>query len=551
MVEVADGISILDVQVQALLACGVRDICITTGAFAKKLEDYLTEKYSQVHFTFINNPIYDKTNYIYSIYLARDYSQQDILLIHGDLVFEVSVLQDLLETNTSTLVIDSTKPLPKKDFKATLRNGRISKVGVDIFEDALYTQPMYKLLKKDWLIWLDEIIRFCEDKRTDVYAEDALNSVSHNMNLYPLDILRRDCFEVDNKTDLELAKQFYIKHKQQVLTGYGSQKYIKDVLFATGAKKPMIICAERSNSTVPVANAVYFNGYTPNPKHEEALRGIELFEREKCDFLISIDGGSAIDTAKCINILNNRNELTLRESKRCRHLAVPTTAGTGSEATHFAVLYKDGEKYSIAHKDIIPEYVILDPSFLETLPQYYKKSAMLDALSQSIESLWANGATEESKEYALESIRLIEENKENYLNAKDEDSALNILKAAHLSGMAINIGKTTAAHAMSYGLTERFGLAHGHAVALCLVPVWAHLLRNDAAPEILSKEKLKEFVELFARLELNFIISSDEDVTKVASELVTSVNTERLSNHPMIISKSELMEMYLEILGEQ
>ena len=549
LVEIEDGVTILDMQIRSLFACGIRDICVTTGAFADKLENYLAEKYPQGQFTFVNNPVYDKTNYIYSIYLAKEYLYQDILLIHGDLVFDISVLQDLIEAESSVLVIDSTKQLPEKDFKATVDGGRISKVGVNIFSEAFYTQPMYKLLKKDWFIWLEEINRFCGDNRTGVYAEDALNCVSRNMDLRPLDILGRDCFEVDNKVDLLKAKEFYKKSPQMVLVGDGSRKHITDILYTENVNKPMVVCALRSNGIVPYDNAVYFNEFTSNPKHDEVLAGIEIFKRENCDFLISLDGGSAIDVAKCINILTLDDKPALREIPRCKHLSVPTTAGTGSEATHFAVLYKDGEKLSIAHKYILPEYAILDPDFLKTLPIYHKKSAMLDALCQSIESLWAKGATFESREYASESIRLIEENEQSYLSGYDKESALNMLKAAHLSGKAINISKTTAAHAMSYGLTEEFGIAHGHAVALCLPLVWEHLARHGKVPELLTRNKYNELTARLTELDMVYDISCGKKADDIAAKLAASVNTERLSNHPVPLSEKEIIDMYLTILN--
>ena len=577
LVEIADGVTILDAQVQSLLACGVNEFCITTGSFADKIESHLLCRYPQGSFTFINNPLYDQTNYIYSIYLAQEQLQEDILLLHGDLVFEESVLQDILAADTSVLVVDSTQPLPEKDFKAIVRDGRVSLVSVDVFSGACYAQPMYKLLKKDWLVWLGEISRFCLEGKTGVYAEEALNRVSGSMQLYPLDILGRDCFEVDNKTDLAKARQFYEKGRQQVYSGYGSCSYISGIISA--AKKPMVVCDSRYAGIVEHADAVYFSGFTPNPSYEDVLAGILLFEAEGCDFIVSIGGGSAIDVAKGINILAGDSAVTVRDFARCSHLAIPTTAGTGSEATHFAVLYKDGEKLSIAHKSLVPEYVILDPGFLETLPMYHKKSTMLDALCQSIESLWAKGATPKSRGYAEESIRLIEANMDDYLSG-DKDSALQILQGAYLSGKAINISKTTAAHAMSYILTTRFGIAHGHAVALCLPYVWKHLLELGNAPEGLGWDKYNEFVMVLERLAITanlmengsrqsrkaqalvrFRATGETDLELIrynhhlecgsssAEELADSVNAQRLSNHPVYIPRVVLVGFYGRILG--
>ncbi|MCL2226732.1 MAG: sugar phosphate nucleotidyltransferase [Oscillospiraceae bacterium] len=211
MVEIANGASIIDEQLKRLHQCGIDEICVTTGPFAGELESYLRSGYPNTHFEFINNPLYAKTNYIYSIYLARESLDSDILMLHGDLVFETSVLQDIMSSKQSVMAVDSTKPLPVKDFKAVVKNGRVISVGVEFFDDAIYAQPLYKLLRADWEIWLGEICRFCSDGTTDVYAENALNGISDKLNLFPLDALGRACFEIDDLDDLAYAKKAYAK----------------------------------------------------------------------------------------------------------------------------------------------------------------------------------------------------------------------------------------------------------------------------------------------------------------------------------------------------
>jgi len=355
--------------------------------------------------------------------------------------------------------------------------------------------------------------------------------------------------------------------------GYGSFDNIIDIVRTAGAKKIMIVCGsfllEKSSHIQETINklsadVVYFSDFTPNPVYEDILTGISLYTNEQCEFIISIGGGSTIDVAKCICILeNNQSVLGMLDKPRCQHIAVPTTAGTGSEATGFAVIYKEGEKISVEHKALLPDCVILDSCFLETLPLYHKKSSLVDALCQSIESIWAKGATFDSKEYSKKAIRLILNNLKTYLDG-DKDSMALILDAANLSGKAINISKTTAAHAMSYKLTSLFSIAHGHAVALCLIPVWNNLLthQNDAHvhdAQVLSAlddisdavgstsyneayERIKEIIdEMFDRSEFSY----DEDEIY---KLVKSVNLQRLSNHPVSISKETLADMYREIL---
>lgn len=216
LVELADGVTIFDLQIDALLKCGVRDIYITTGSHSEVLKRYAGEKYPDVSFSFTHNPLYDKTNYIYSIFLCRELIYgNDLLLLHGDLVFERSVLQDLMAYDGSAMVVDTTKPLPEKDFKAVVRDGKIVHIGIDTFTDAVYAQPLYKLLRQDLDMWLDEIVRFCESGKTSVYAEDAFNQISRDMSIFPFDIIGRDCFEVDNTDDLEEAKRWYTRASER------------------------------------------------------------------------------------------------------------------------------------------------------------------------------------------------------------------------------------------------------------------------------------------------------------------------------------------------
>lgn len=571
MVEIADGITILDIQMTGLIKCGITEVCVTTGPFADDIEAYLREKYTNVHFTFVNNPVYDKTNYIYSICLAKDVLQDDdILLLHGDIVFELNVMQDVITAKQSVMVTDSTKQLPEKDFKAVVQDNKIVRVGIDEFDEAYYAQPMYKLLKKDWLIWLNEISRFCAEGTRGVYAENAFNCVSSNMNVCPLDIQGRICFEVDNQEDLKYAKETYRKmteKKQIIYDGYDSYLKIKDIQAVTEAKKIMVVCDSGFEKfSVPVkkliesmsGNIIYFKDFSPNPDFSDIIKGVSLFTEEACDFIISTGGGSAIDTAKCINILAEDTHLTLLNEARCQHLAIPTTAGTGSESTHFAVLYQNRKKQSVEHESILPDYVILDPGFLETLPEYQKKSTMLDALCQSIESVWAKGATSESKGYALKAIRIILENIDAYLDGDSKSMNL-MMQAANLSGKAINISKTTAAHAMSYKLSDMFGLAHGHAVALCLPYVWEHLLESqqdeniknaldDLMQGIPSKkyeDTLGTITELWGKLNIYCEFDCNDSVI---NELAASVNVQRLSNHPVKLSFENLYQIYEKML---
>ena len=153
----------------------------------------------------MKNPVYDKTNYIYSIYCAREYLDDDIILMHGDLVFENEVFDQVVNSDKSCMTVSSTLPLPEKDFKAQIVDGKVMKVGVDIFNDAMEAQALYKLNRADWKVWLDKITEFCEAGNTKVYAENALNELNGAANISALDVKNLLCSEIDNPEDLAVV----------------------------------------------------------------------------------------------------------------------------------------------------------------------------------------------------------------------------------------------------------------------------------------------------------------------------------------------------------
>lgn len=203
MTEVSNRQTILSRQLQMLTDIGITEVIITTGYFEDVLVKYCESLQLPLHITFVQNERYAETNYIYSIYCAREHLHNcDILLMHGDLVFENNVLDDVLLAQTSVVTVSSTFPLPEKDFKAVVIEGKIKKVGVEFFDDALTAQPLYKLQKDDWNKWLQQIERMCEQGRVDCYAENAFNQISEKCNVLPLDVQDRLCAEVDTPEDL-------------------------------------------------------------------------------------------------------------------------------------------------------------------------------------------------------------------------------------------------------------------------------------------------------------------------------------------------------------
>ena len=205
MTEISSSETILSRQLRLLEEAGIKEVVITTGLFDGVLVDYCHSLDHNLRITFVNNPKYSETNYIYSIYCARELLNDDIILMHGDLVFEGCVLDEVIQSAKSCMTVSSMRPLPDKDFKAVIQNGYITKVGIEFFNNAVEAQALYHLRKEDWRVWLDKIIDYCKRGKIKCYAETALNEVSKECRIYPLDIENRLCAEIDNPEDLAVV----------------------------------------------------------------------------------------------------------------------------------------------------------------------------------------------------------------------------------------------------------------------------------------------------------------------------------------------------------
>ena len=205
MTEVTTHETILSRQLNLLLDAGIEEVVITTGYYDQVLIEYCESLDLPLHYTFVKNPIFDKTNYIYSIYCAREYLDDDIILMHGDLVFENEVFDMVMASECSCMTVSSTLPLPEKDFKARVVDGKVMAVGVNIFDEAMEAQALYHLKRSDWKVWLDKIIEFCESGQTKVYAENALNELNGAANISALDVGDLLCAEIDDPHDYEIV----------------------------------------------------------------------------------------------------------------------------------------------------------------------------------------------------------------------------------------------------------------------------------------------------------------------------------------------------------
>ena len=360
-------------------------------------------------------------------------------------------------------------------------------------------------------------------------------------------------------------KIFIADEKFSALEKYLSTRNIKKIFLIHGKtfeKIPIKNFFDRLN--IPV---IHFTDFKANPDYESVVAGVKIFQSENCDAVIAVGGGSAIDVAKCIKIFaqldTNFDFLQQKIFPNNIPLIVsPTTAGTGAESTHFAVIYKGGNKISVADKSALPNVIVFDIAPLKILPEYQKKSGLLDAICHSLEAAWSVNSNEVAKEFAFEALRLIYANKNFYLEKNPADVSLSyILYASRLAGKAINIAKTTAGHALSYKLTQNYGIAHGQAAALCVAEVWDYMNKNSndaslknifqklAACMGFSKveDAIKDLKNILAAWNFNKPLSSNATDAEI-NILVNSVNLQRLANNPVKLDEVAIKNIYTQIL---
>lgn len=350
----------------------------------------------------------------------------------------------------------------------------------------------------------------------------------------------------------------------------------KNVLIVTGKKSFIATGASKfiEDSFASKFNIFKFDNFSVNPKFEDVLSGVTSFKINNCDFIIAIGGGSVIDMAKCINAFQAQGDedftkivLQNKISKKGVPLfAIPTTSGSGSEATKFAVIYYDNKKYSIDNDSLLPNYVGLNYSFTLSLSPYNTACSGLDALAQSIESYWSVNSTQESKLISTEAIKLILSNLEEAVISPSNKNREALMKGAFLAGKAINITKTTGPHALSYVFTTFYGIPHGHAVFLSL-PQFFNFNSNINESDLNdirgieyvqkmmkslisiigcdSPDSAKSFLINYAnRIGVNLSLQELQvnDYEKLLNEYV---GLERLKNNPRAVNSSEFSSLFI------
>ncbi len=273
---------------------------------------------------------------------------------------------------------------------------------------------------------------------------------------------------------------------QKILFGFGAYKKLNGILKKLAPRRVLLITGKKSFTSsgaekllgeiINKYGYVRFCDFAINPRFEDIKNGVNLLNQTQSDLIMGVGGGSVIDLAKTVAILAThsgdikeiiKNGVSLR-ARKVPVVIIPTTAGTGSESTHFSTVYIGKKKYSLAHYSMIPDYAIVDPTFTMNLPGYLTACTGMDATCQAIESYWSVNSTGQSRLYSKLALQLTLSNIVKAVNSPDRISRENMCRASNLAGRAINIAETTAAHSLSYPMTSYYNLPHGHAVSLTL-----------------------------------------------------------------------------------
>ncbi len=307
-----------------------------------------------------------------------------------------------------------------------------------------------------------------------------------------------------------------------------------------------------------------YSEFSTNPEFNEILRGAARFRAFRPDLILTIGGGSAMDVAKVIKaeiFTGTSYDATKPESLKPSGsgpplVAIATTAGSGSEATQFAVFYLGGVKQSIAHPSLRPEVAVVDPELTYSLPPYQTAATGFDALSQAAEA----------REFASAAIRYVVPNIHNAVHAPAPGNRYHMAQAAHLAGKAINVTRTTMPHALGYHLTKRYNLPHGHACALTLPYFFilntlpdakviapcgeeAHRRTMDRLFDLLGQKNAEDSFIFWRNLMRSCGLAVDWPEIGLTTEaqmreLVATMNPERMRNHPVAIDSERLVEFF-------
>lgn len=392
MVRLGNGETVFGRQLRILYSCGIRDFVITTGPHSEQLLGEAAPYVSKgCTFSFVPNQIYDQTNYIYSMYRAKEQlSHGEFLVLHGDLVFDAAYAQKVIDSELPALgSVNWSLDLPEKDFKARVIDNEVREVSVKIFDEECVTfQPFYKLSREAMDIWLNNVVRFCEAGDVKVYAENAANEVFDQMHVSAFSYDEHLVEEIDTPEDLtrvSAAIRSFDFDQQPMFSmadgglalsegcAVGDMRRaasVADILDSLEVKHPLVVVSDdRSNEAIETllgADCAFtrFSAFSVKPAYEEILVGVRTYQVHGCDGIVSIGGNSAIDVAKCIKIFaampkgaEDRYAEGGYAYSPVKHLCI-VDGDEASARSHSGFCFVDGSEVKVEHDCLQPTVLI-------------------------------------------------------------------------------------------------------------------------------------------------------------------------------------------------
>jgi len=321
-------------------------------------------------------------------------------------------------------------------------------------------------------------------------------------------------------------------------------------------------------STLLDVNKITTRYVAPLPSPQDLDQITNTFDKECCNVVVGLGGGSVIDMAKSVSMmqgsstsaaqyLNNKNNQIVRDIPL---YIIPTTAGTGSEVTPWATLWdkSNKQKLSLEHESMFPDVAIVDPELTYTAPKNISAAAGMDALTQAIEAYWSNNSQPISDNFALKAIEYLSKHLENACNEGNIYSKNKVSQGSLMSGLAFSNTKTTICHSLSYPMTAHFGISHGQAVSITLTS----FLEWNASS---IKKKLPDLFEAFDCKSLETTITKIQTImenigleTKLSRLGISESDIElilkegfyegRADNNPKVVNEQETQSILLSIL---
>lgn len=322
---------------------------------------------------------------------------------------------------------------------------------------------------------------------------------------------------------------------------------------------------------------IYFDKVMANPTSNNVLEALEIYRKNQCQSLIALGGGSIIDTAKAVGALVVNKNKTLRKLKgilKVRKklpplMAIPTTAGTGSETTLASVIVDSDTRYKYVINDfvLIPKYALLEASFTLTMPKMLLATTGMDALTHAIEAYLNYSANLKVKNEALEAIKLIFENLEDSYNNVSYEAKDKMLWASFLAGKAFSKAYVGNVHALAHTLGGQYNLPHGYLNAIILpivlqeygpkiykkmnkIAIYCQLVNeNNLDYKLAYNLILKKIITLNEKFNIpkNINEINEEDFKAMAKKAYKEANP--LYPVPKMFTVKDFIRMYYQIKG--